>query len=165
MVLNEHVGKKPAMTTLYDVPAEDLIEAVAAELAEEDAIEAPDWFAVAKTGVGRELPPEQEDFWQVRAASLLRKVAIDEPVGVGALRTAYGDSKQGSTRYRVRPDHKSESSGKIIRTILQQLEDAGYVEQEGSAGRAVTGEGRALLDEVATDLLEELDRPELERYA
>jgi small subunit ribosomal protein S19e len=151
------------MATLYDVPAEDLIEALAEELAE--TCEEPDWATVAKSGVGRELPPEQEDFWQRRAASVLRKVAVDGPVGVQRLRTAYGDSKQGSTRYRVRPDHKSESSGKIIRTILQQLEDAGYVEQEGSAGRAVTGEGRALLDEVATDLLEELDRPELERYA
>jgi small subunit ribosomal protein S19e len=165
MVLNEHVGKKPAMTTLYDVPAEDLIEAVAAELAEEDAIEAPDWFAVAKTGVGRELPPEQEDFWQVRAASLLRKVAIDEPVGVGALRTAYGDSKQGSNRYRVRPNQKTDASGSVVRTILQQLADAGYVHVAEGEGRRVTGEGRSLLDDVAGEVLADLDRPELERYA
>lgn len=153
------------MATLYDVPAEDLIDALAERLAADDEFAEPDWLNVVKSGESRELPPEQEDFWFRRTASVLRKVAVDGPVGVQRLRTAYGDSKKGSTRYRVRPDQKSRSSGKIVRTALQQLEDAGYVAQEGSAGRAVTGDGRALLDETATDLIEELDRPELERYA
>ena len=75
------------MTTLYDVPVEDLIEAAADELADEDAIEAPEWAEFTKTGIDRELPPEQDDFWQRRAASLLRKVAVDGPVGVNSLRT------------------------------------------------------------------------------
>ena len=150
------------MTTLFDVPADALIEAVAAEIADE--IEEPDWAAYTKTGVGRELPPEQEDFWSIRAASLLRKVAIDGPIGVGRLREAYGDSKQGSTRYRTRPDMKSEASGKVIRTILQQLEDAGYVVNQ-SGGRSLSGEGRALLARVAGEVMEDLDRPDLERYA
>jgi len=150
------------MTTLFDVPADALIEAVAAEI--DDELEEPDWAAYTKTGVGRELPPEQDDFWSIRAASLLRKVAVDGPIGVGRLRVAYGDSKQGSTRYRTRPDTKSEASGKIIRTILQQLEDAGYVVNQ-SGGRSLSGEGRALLDRVADEVMEELDRPGLERYA
>jgi len=159
------VGKQSGMTTLYDVPTDDLIEAVADRLADDGAVSEPDWAAFTKTGTGRELPPEQDDFWQRRAASVLRKVAVDGPVGVGSLRTAYGDSKQGTNRYQVRPEHKSEASGKIIRTILQQLTDAGYVGTAGGDGRVVTGDGRALLDEVASDVLDELDRPELERYA
>ena len=153
------------MTTLYDVPAEALNEAVAERLADEDDVQEPDWFTFAKSGVSRELPPEQEDFWATRAASLLRKVAVDGPVGVGALRTAYGGSKQGSNRYRVRPDQKTDSSGKVIRTALQQLEDAGYVMTAEGEGRRVTAEGRALLDDVASEVLDDLDRPDLERYA
>ena len=153
------------MTTLYDVPADELNEAVATRLADEDAVSEPDWFNFAKTGVGRELPPEQEDFWQVRAASLLRKVAVDGPVGVGALRTAYGDAKQGSNRYRVRPNRSTDSSGKVIRTALQQLEDAGYVMTAEGEGRRITPDGQALLDEVAGEVLEDLDQPDLERYA
>lgn len=153
------------MTTLYDVPAADLIEAVADYLADEDEIEAPDWTTVATTGVGRELPPEQTDFWTTRCASLLRKVAIDGPTGVGALATAYGDTKGGSNRYQVRPPSQSDSSRKIIRTALQQLEAAGLVETQQGQGRVVSGEGRKLLDETADDVLEELDRPELQRYA
>ncbi|WP_336337602.1 30S ribosomal protein S19e [Haloarcula brevis] len=153
------------MATLYDVPPEELIEALTETLADEDDIEAPDWAEYTKTGVDRELPPEQEDFWARRAASLLRKVAVDGPVGVNTLRSEYGSSKQGTTRYRVRPHQKAEGSGNIIRTALQQLEDAGYVETSENDGRRVTGEGRSLLDDTAGDLLTELDRPELERYA
>jgi small subunit ribosomal protein S19e len=153
------------MTTLYDAPAEDLIEAVAEALAEEDTIEQPDWLEFTTTGVDRELPPEQDDFWVRRAASLLRKVAIDGPVGVGSLRTEYGDAKQGSNRYTVRPRRQSEGSGNIIRTALQQLEAAGYVETAEGEGRVVSGDGRSLLDETAAEVLEGLDDPALERYA
>ncbi len=153
------------MTTLYDAPADELIAAVADKLEAEDAIEAPDWAEFAKTGVGKELPPEQEDFWITRTASLLRKVAIDEPVGVGSLRTEYGGATQGSTRYRVRPMQGSDGSGNVIRTALQQLEEAGYVETAEGEGRVVSGEGRSLLDETAAEVLEDLDEPALERYA
>jgi small subunit ribosomal protein S19e len=159
------VGNPTAMPTLYDVPVDALVEAVADRLADEDAVAEPDWFRFTKTGVGRELPPEQDDFWERRAASLLRKVAVDGPVGVGALRTAYGGSKQGSNRYQVRPEHSSDASGKVIRTALQQLEDAGYVQTAEGEGRRITPEGQSLLDEVAGDVLADLDRPELERYA
>ena len=153
------------MTTLYDVPPADLIEAVATKLADESAVEEPDWLQFTTTGVDRELPPEQDDFWATRAASLLRKVAIDGPVGVGSLRTEYGDAKKGSNRYQVRPRRQSEGSGNIIRTALQQLEDAGYVDTAEGEGRVITGEGRSLLDDTASEVLENLDDPALERYA
>ena len=151
------------MTTLYDVPADDLIDTVAAKL--EDRFDEPDWAEFTKTGEGRELPPEQENFWTRRAASILRKVAIDGPVGVERLATEYGTKKGGSNRYQVAPEHRTDGSRKIIRTILQQLEDEDLIKSEGSAGRVVTGDGRSLLDDTAGEVMEDLDRPELERYA
>ncbi|WP_132059073.1 30S ribosomal protein S19e [Halorussus amylolyticus] len=151
------------MTTLYDVPAADLNEAVAAKL--EDRLEQPDWAEFAKSGDGRELPPEQENFWSVRAASVLRKVATDGPVGVERLSTEYGGKKDGSNRYQVAPEHRTDGSRNVIRTILQQLQDEDLVMSEGSAGRVVTGDGRSLLDDTAGEVMEDLDRPELERYA
>ncbi|MXR51830.1 30S ribosomal protein S19e [Halovenus sp. WSH3] len=153
------------MTTVYDVPAEELIEALTETLAEEDAVEEPEWLAYTKSGADRELPPEQDQFWTRRAASLLRKVAVDGPVGVGSLQTEYGGSKQGSNRYRVRPKHSADGSGNVIRTALQQLEAAGYVETAEGEGRKVTPDGQALLDDVAEDVLADLDDPALERYA
>ena len=153
------------MTTFYDAPTDDLIEAVADRLAER--IEEPDWIVYAKTGADRELPPEEEDFWHRRAASLLRRLAVDGPVGVERLTTHYGGSKEGSNRYRVAPPRHADGSGKIIREILQQLEAEGLAEEQGSEGRRITPEGRSLLDETARELLADLseERPELDRYA
>ncbi|MFC3959817.1 30S ribosomal protein S19e [Halovivax cerinus] len=151
------------MATMYDVPVDALIEALAADL--DDELDEPDWAPFAKGGVGNELPPEQEDFWATRAASLLRKVADTGPVGVERLSTEYGGSKRGSNRYRVAPDKRADGSKNVIRTILQQLEDAGYVETAEGQGRRITAEGRSLLDDTAGEVLSDLDRPELERYA
>jgi small subunit ribosomal protein S19e len=151
------------MTTLYDVPADALIDALADEL--EDQIDEPQWAKFAKSGVGRELPPEQEDFFAVRAASLLRKVATNGPIGIERLSTQYGSSKGGSNRYRVAPAKRTDGSRNLIRTILQDLEEEDLVETADGEGRRITAEGQSLLDETAGDVLEELDRPELERYA
>ncbi|WP_435100295.1 30S ribosomal protein S19e [Halarchaeum sp. P4] len=150
------------MATLYDAPTDELLEALADDL--DDRLEAPAWAEFAKTGHDREMPPQQDDFWARRAASILRKVAIDGPVGVERLSTEYGSLAKGSTRYRVSPAKKTDGSKNVIRTILQQLEDEGLVQEQGSEGRIVTGDGRSLLDDTAGEVLEELDRPELERY-
>jgi small subunit ribosomal protein S19e len=151
------------MTTLYDVPADDLIEAVAADL--QDRIEEPTWGSLAKTGEYAELPPEQDDFWYARGASLLRKVAIDGPVGVERLSTEYGGAKEGSNRYRVAPKRRTDGSKNVIRTILQQLEEEDLVETAEGEGRRITPEGRSLLDDIAGQVMEDLDRADLERYA
>ncbi|WP_435347771.1 30S ribosomal protein S19e [Haloarchaeobius sp. HRN-SO-5] len=151
------------MTTMYDVPANALIEAVADEL--EDRLDQPDWLEYTKTGSDRELPPEQENFWAIRSASLLRKVADNGPIGIDRLSTEYGGSKDGSTRYRVATAHRANGSKKIIRVALQQLEEEGLVTTAEGEGRRITPEGRSLLDNTADAVMSELDRPDLERYA
>ena len=163
MRLNAADGNHTPMATMYDVPADDLIEALADDLA--DRLEEPEWGKFAKTGVDKELPPEQEDFWATRAASLLRKVADRGPVGVERLSTEYGGAKGGSNRYQVAPDKRADGSKNLIRTILQQLEEEDLVETAEGEGRRVTADGQSLLDDTAGDVLEALDRPELERYA
>ena len=151
------------MVTIYDVPADALIEEVAGRL--EDRIEQPDWMAFAKTGQTRELPPQQDNFWFIRGASLLRKVAMNGPIGVDRLATEYGGLKRGSTRYRVSGSHSDTGSKKIIRKLLQQLEEEGLIEVGKGEGRRITAEGSSFLDNAAADVLADLDRPELERYA
>ena len=152
------------MVTLYDVPADALIEALAETL--DDELEAPEWARFAKSGPDREFPAEREDFWAIRAASVLRTVAINGPVGVERLATAYGGGKAGSNRYGVAPRHRADGSRKVLRTLLQQLEDAGYLERPpNDEGRVVSAAGQSLLDTTAGQVLEDLDRPDLERYA
>ena len=163
MGLNEFAKNYASMATIYDVPADALIEAVAARL--EDRIDEPDWVAFTKSGAGNELPPEQDDFWYVRSASLLRKVAQNEPIGIERLATEYGSKKRGSNRYSVRPGEHAGGSRKLIRSSLQALEDEGLVTTAAGEGRRISDEGESFLSAVASNVLEDLDRPELERYA
>ena len=134
------------MSTVYDVKAEPLIQAVAEKL--EDDFEAPDWTNYAKTGAKKDRPPEQDNWYHIRSAAILRRVYSDGPVGVSRLRTVFG----GRTNQGHNPHHHSKASGKVIRTALQNLEEAGLIEEKEGEGRAITEKGQALLDETASSL-------------
>ena len=125
-----------------------LVAALAEKLKEK--MEMPEWAKFVKTGAHVERPPLQQDWWYLRAASVLRKVYLDGPVGVERLRTFYGKKKNLGHR----PSHFRKAGGKIIRTILQQLESLGYVKQaEGKRkGRVITPEGQKFVDAVAKEL-------------
>ena len=145
------------MTTVFDVPADLLITKVAEELKNNDKIQSPAWSDFVRTGVHKERKPENNDWWFVRTASVIRRVYIDGPVGVESLRTFYGGKKDRG----VRPEVFKKGSGAIIRNALHQLEDAGYVEKvEG--GRIVTPQGRSFLDLIAGDIIDTVSG--LEKY-
>jgi small subunit ribosomal protein S19e len=142
------------MTTFYDVPADLLIPALAVHLEAIDEINQPDWAEFVKTGVHKERPPVQENWWQLRSAAILRKVGHLGPVGVNHLAQAFGGPKnRGSS-----PNRAVAGSRHVIRTSLQQLEDAGLVTVRRNAagtvnmGRILTSAGHKLLDNVAHEV-------------
>ncbi len=149
------------MATVYDVPADLLIQRVAEKLKEMEEFKPPEWAAFVKTGVHKERAPEQPDWWYIRVAAIFRKVYTDGPVGIERLRTVYG----GRKRRGVEPPKFRKGSGSIIRKALQQLEKAGFVRQT-SEGRVVTPQGRSFLDKTAAELKRELVKeiPALEKY-
>ncbi|SDA53610.1 Ribosomal protein S19E (S16A) [Methanobrevibacter millerae] len=145
------------MTTVFDVPADLLIEKVAEEFKDNDKINSPAWSNYVKTGVHKERKPENADWWYVRCASIIRRVYIDGPVGVMSLRTFYGGKKDRG----VTPEVFRKGSGAIIRNALHQLEDAGFVEKvEG--GRVVSPKGRSFLDKTSGEIIRDI--PELAKY-
>jgi len=152
------------VVTVYDVPPDKLIDALAKYLKENvPDVKPPHWALFVKTaGPARERPPENPDWWYVRCASLLRKLYIHGPVGIERLRTAYG----GRTKSRVMPERFKKGGGSIIRKALQQLEKAGLVTKVEGEGRVLTPEGRSLLDRIATRVFKELVKsmPELRKY-
>jgi small subunit ribosomal protein S19e len=136
---------------IHIVEPHQLIEAVALKLEKVEELKAPEWAAFVKTGHMNERPPQQENWWHIRAASILRKVALRGPVGTNKLRTLYGGRKNRGHK----PDRTFEASGNIIRTILQQLEAAQFVKQDtvhGRKGRVITPKGQSLLDTVANEV-------------
>jgi len=131
---------------IYAKDPEQFIPALAEALKKIPEFEAPEWVAFVKTGTSRERPPVDEDFWYVRAASILRQLYIKGVVGVGKLRSRYGSRKDRGGK----PDKFKKSGGKIIRVILQQAEAAGLVEKvtRMQHGRRLTQTGRDLLDSI-----------------
>lgn len=134
------------MTTAYDIPPAKLIEAVASDLKEKVKLTRPEWSYFVKTGAGRERTPDDEDWWWTRAAAVLRKVYVDGPVGVQRLRVIYG----GRENKGHKPEKFRRSSGKILRTILQELDRMGYTGKAGNKGRRITPKGTAYLDKIAS---------------
>ncbi|MEB3774760.1 MAG: 30S ribosomal protein S19e [Desulfurococcales archaeon] len=151
------------MVTALEVPADRLIEKLSEKLKGYQQITPPPWAYYAKTGVHKEKPPSDPDWWYKRAASILRKLyKSGEPIGVGTFRTIYGGRQNRGSA----PEHFRKGSGSIPRKILQQLEAAGLVAKVPGGGRVLTPQGRSLLDKTAKEVMEELvkERPELSRY-
>ena len=150
------------MTTLFDVPAKDLLDAVSKKLQGDKEMNAPEWSKFVKTGVSRENPPVDSNWWYTRCASILRKVYISHTVGIERLRSEYGGKKdKGSKPYKA-----SGGSGSITRKALQQLENAGYITKIKGQGRMLTPKGRSFLDNTANEVMKEIIkyRPELKKY-
>lgn len=135
------------MTTVRDVQANKFINKLKDELKKFEEIKQPQWSKFTKSGSHKERPPEQEDFWYIRAASILRRAYIERTVGVERLRSYYGGRKSMGSR----PPHFRKSGGSVIRKILQQLEKAGLIEKAGK-GRKITDKGRKLLDRTAYEV-------------
>jgi len=148
---------------VYDVPAEKLIEELASHLKRVPEIEPPTWASFVKTGSHADRPPQRQDWWYVRAASLMRKVYMQGPIGIEKLEIAYGGSKQ----LGYFPKHHRDAGSSAIRNLLKGLERAELVSKQGTSGRVLTPKGVALLDKVSKDIFKELvkQNPALERYS
>lgn len=127
---------------IKDVSASKLIPVLKEEL--KKSIKQPEWSLYIKTGSNTERPPTQNDWWHIRLSALLRKIALNGPVGVQRLRTAYG----GKKRRGVKPPHQRKAGGKIIRVMLQQLEQSGLIKKtdKPKKGRILTSKGQKLLE-------------------
>jgi len=136
------------VTTPYDVLADKLINAASKDLKENLKIKKPEWTNFVKTGASRERAPEDANWWWVRAASILRKLYIqNKSVGVGRFRTVYGGRKNKG----VKPEHFYKGSGKIIRTILQEFDRLGLTEKSPK-GRKITEKGITYLNNLCSNL-------------
>ena len=111
------------MTTYHDVPADLLIADLAQRLSDHEVINAPEWADFVKTGTHREKPPEQSDWWYIRCAAVLRKVAMKGPIGTNHMSQLFGGPKDRG----VKPNRAVAGSRKVARTVLQQLAAAEYI--------------------------------------
>ncbi len=136
------------MNPVYEISANEYNDKLAELLKNIPEIEPPEWSMFVKTGVAKKRPPQNDNFWHKRAASILRQIYTHQVVGVNRLKTRYGSKKNRG----MRPEKFKKASGKMIRVILQQAETAGLLEQSKElgkrSGRRLTEKGKELLEGV-----------------
>lgn len=137
--------------TVYDFDGKEYNFKLAEALKKVSEFKAPEWSQFVKSGVAKERPIEEEDFWHKRAASILKQIYKRKTVGVNRLKTKYGSKKDRGMKTK----EFRKGSGKIIRTILQQADRAGFTEMtkpsrgiRGKSGRRLTKKGIEFLESV-----------------
>jgi len=150
------------MVSVHDVPSSKLITALALQMKEVPGVEQPEWSRFVKTGSHAERPPTSSEWWFTRAASLMRKLYLHGPVGLGDLERAYG----GSKALKYYPKHHRDAGGSSIRKILKQLEQAELVAKTPK-GRVLSSKGRGMIDRVSKEVFAGLsaENKALARYA
>lgn len=136
------------MATVYDVPGDELVGFLKQKMKKIEQISPPEWSKFVKTGVHKQRPPIQEDWWYARCAAILRTVYTKGPIGTERLRTKYGGRKDSGSK----KEHFRKGSGNIIRKCLQQLEKSGLIEKT-EKGRKITNKGMKLVDNTATEMI------------
>jgi small subunit ribosomal protein S19e len=139
------------MANIFDVQAEKMIEEAAKELHKMPEMAPPSWSVAVKTGVSKERPPTQDNWWYIRSAAVLRSIYKLGPIGVSKLRTKYGGRKNRG----YAPDKTFKAGGNILRKILQKLEIIGFAKQTQVGvhkGRVLTPKGKSFMDKIATKI-------------
>ncbi|GAG10794.1 unnamed protein product [marine sediment metagenome] len=136
---------------INEVDAEKFINSLAPKLKDIPEFEMPEWARFVKTSVAKERPPFG-DWWHIRAASVLRKIYLKGVIGVERLRGQYSSKKDRGAK----PEAVRKASGKIIRTILNQAEKAGFVSksQTNKPGRQLTKKGLEFLNSIISEVKE-----------
>ena len=135
------------MVTALDVDSNKIIEKTAEKL-KHMKLEKPAFVGLVKTGPHVQQPPQQDNFWFIRCASVLRHAYVHGKIGTQRLRSHYGGRKSNG----VSPEHHKRSGGSTIRKAMQQLEKHGLLEKIKTGGRKITAKGMKLLDGVAKEV-------------
>ncbi|MEM4221984.1 MAG: 40S ribosomal protein S19 [archaeon] len=129
-----------------DYNPSEVTKAIGEELKKIPEIRPPEWALWVKTGPNKERLP-QKDWWYIRCAGILRRLATGIEIGVNRLSTVYGSRKKRGSR----PEHHAKCGRNHIRKMLQQLEKLGFVEKS-KKGRKITAKGMEWVKKVLEKL-------------
>lgn len=140
------------MSSVYELNAREYNLKLAEALKQVQEFKEPEWAAFVKSCPAKERPIDEPDFWHKRAASILRQIYKKGVVGVNRLRTKYGSKKNRG----YAPEKFKRAGGKIIRTVLQQADEAGFTEiaktikgvRSKKPGRQLTDKGKEFLEAI-----------------
>ena len=156
LIKSIELNQKKAGFTVLDVPANKLINALAAFFKEKNIIKTPKYAPIVKCSHANDIAPVDPDYLYYKAAAICRRLYVtkSKTLGVGSLRVMFGMKKRRGSQ----PPKAFIAVGKIIRELVQQLKKAKYfenyiVDDDNRGGLSLTKTGRSELDKIAAGLL------------
>ena len=158
LIKSIEVNKKKVGFTVLDVPANKFVNQLAAHFKEKNIIKLPKYALLVKTSKSNDCEPINPDYIYYKAAAICRKLYVTKSknIGVGSLRSMFSKKQ----RRGCQPPKTFRAGGKIIRELVIQLKNAGYIqnyggEEETNSGLFLTKNGRSELDKIASGLMKQ----------
>ena len=151
------INQKKTGFTVLDVQANKFVNQVAAFFKEKNIIKLPKYAPLVKTSRSNDCEPIDPDYIYYKAAAICRKLYLTKSknIGVGSLRSMFSKKERRGSQ----PPKTFRAGGKIIRDLVIQLKNAGYVknygekEEDSNSGLFLTKTGRSELDKIASGLM------------
>ena len=151
------INQKKTGFTVLDVQANKFVNQVAAFFKEKNIIKLPKYAPLVKTSRSNDCEPIDPDYIYYKAAAICRKLYLTKSknLGVGSLRSMFSKKERRGSQ----PPKTFRAGGKIIRDLVIQLKNAGYVknygekEDDSNSGLFLTKTGRSELDKIASGLM------------
>ena len=151
------INLKKTGFSVLDVPANKFINQLAAFFKEKNIIKIPKYAPLVKTSRANDCEPINPDYIYYKAAAICRKLYLTKSknLGVGSLRVMFSKKERRGSQ----PPKTFRAGGKIIRELVIQLKNAGYIQNyekkddETNCGLLLTKTGRSELDKIASGLM------------
>ena len=157
LIKSIELNQKKAGYTVFDAPANDLINKLAEFFKEKNIIKLPKYALLVKCSRSNDCEPINPDYIYYKAAAICRKLYVTKSknIGVGSLRSMFSKKERRGSQ----PPKTFRAGGKIIRELVIQLKNAGYIdnygkkEDETNSGLFLTKTGRSEMDKIASGIL------------
>ena len=157
LIKSIELNQKKTGYTVFDAPANDLNNKLAEFFKEKNIIKLPKYALLVKCSRSNDCEPINPDYIYYRAAAICRKLYVTKSknIGVGSLRSMFSKKERRGSQ----PPKTFRAGGKIIRELVIQLKNAGYIdnygkkEDETNSGLFLTKTGRSEMDKIASGLL------------
>ena len=151
------INLKKSGFSVLDVPSNKFINQLAAFFKEKNIIKIPKYAPLVKTSRAHDCEPIDPDYIFYKAAAICRKLYVTKSknVGVGSLRVMFSKKERRGSQ----PPKTFRAGGKIIRELVIQLKNGGYIQNyekkddETNCGLMLTKTGRSELDKIASGLM------------
>ena len=145
---NKRIGKRKG-ATVRDVNGWRFVKALARHFKQEGKLFVPRCTEIVKTSHGRERAPQNEDWYYIRCAAVLRALYLRPGQGYGGLSKRFGIKKNRGSQ----PEITTRGARGLLHWACRSLEGLKLVTKGKESGHVVTKEGRKKADTIAFNVL------------